>query len=624
MAVRAVDENSRRVTVSFSSEQPVSRWWGPEILQHDEGNVDLGRINELGVSLFNHDRSYILGKIENAKLDSAEKRCHADIVFDDDERADLIYQKVKNGTLKGVSVGYRVDVWEEVMTNKASSNGRFTGPCYIATRWTPLEVSIVSIPADDSVGVGRELEEPESPPAESREENITTPKEDERIMSKPNNVNIIDPVPTVVDTDATREAAVQAERQRVSEVTALCRDFEVDPVGHISSGASVDQVRTLILDKLRNERQPSPAPANISVTKDETDKFRSAAADSILMRAGRSPEKPADGARDLRGMKLRDLAIESLVRAGVANPHRLNDEDLFRAALTPDSQFAAILSDSVNKSMATAYRAATPTYQAWTGRGSNPDFKSATHYQISEAGELEKMTQSGEFKFDEMSDKGVSKAIATFGRKFGITRQALINDDIGILTKVPEAYVRAASRGINKLVYKMLGSNPTIYDGKSLFHADHGNLGTAGVLSTTTLGELRKLMRKQKNLRGKETLNIGPAYLIVPAALETDAEKLLVSIADPSGAHSGVANVFRNSLNLVVDAELDEYSATNYFVAAAPNDIDTIEVTYLNGDDMPKLESRVGFDFLGMEWRIYIDYGVNVLDFRGLGKNVGQ
>ncbi|MGE5631716.1 MAG: hypothetical protein ACM3TR_11540 [Caulobacteraceae bacterium] len=424
-------------------------------------------------------------------------------------------------------------------------------------------------------------------------------------------------------TQTESERAVQAERQRVSEVNALCREFEVDPTEHITSGASVDQVRAAILEKLKTERKPSAAGTDIRGGKDESEKVRSAASDAILMRAGKTVDKPADGARDMRGMKLRDLAIDCLIRAGVSNAHRLNDDELYKRALSPDSQFASILSDSVNKSMALAYRGAQTTYQVWTGRGSNSDFKAVTHYQISEAGELLPMTQSGEFKFDEMKDNGVSKALATFGRKFGLSRQAMINDDISILTKVPDAYVRAAGRGINKLVYKMIGSNPAIYDGKNLFHADHKNLGTPGAIATPTLSELRKLMRKQKNLRGQETLNINPKFLLAPATLETDAEKILMSLSDPASNNSGVANVFKNSLTLVVDAELDSYSETAYYTAAAPGDIDTIEVTYLNGDDMPKLESRVGFDFLGMEWRIYIDYGVTVLDFRGLGKNAG-
>ena len=639
MAIRAVSTEERRVTVSFSSEQPVDRWWGPEILAHDESSVNLDRLNQIGVALFNHDRGYVIGKVENAQCDAAEKRCYADIIFDKDDWAEYIYQKVQSGTLKGVSVGYSVDVWEEVMPNKMSSNGRFKGPCYVATRWTPLEISIVSIPADETVGVGREMDESFTDPANCRTDISYSNEEDEETMKRRNFAPMY--VPDVgagsgggagtaersaqpVDLTAEKERAIQAERQRVSEIDALCRDFGVVSTEYINSGISVDQVRTAILEKLKAERQPSAASApDIRVEKAEADKIRAAASDAILMRAGRSVEKPADGAGDMRGMKLRDLAIECLVRSGRSDAHRFDDDTLFREALTPDSQFASILSNTVNKSMATAYRTAQTTYQAWTGRGSNPDFKAATHYQISEAGELSQMTQSGEFKFDEMTDNGVSKAIATFGKTFGINRQALINDDIGALTKVPEAYVRAAGRGINKLVYKMLGSNPTIYDGVALFHANHGNLGTAGAVSTTTLGELRKKMRIQKNLRGLETLNITPAFLIVPAAIETDAEKLLVSIADPSSTNAGVANVFRNSLSLVVDAELDSYSATSYYVAASPSDIDTIEVTYLNGDDMPKLESQIGFDFLGMKWRIYIDYGVTVLDYRGLGKNAG-
>lgn len=158
--IRAIKDEERRVSLSFSSEQAVSRWFGQEILAHDEGCIDLERLNNIGVGLWNHKRDYVLGRIENAVLNAAEHKTYADIVFDDDEDSDRIYKKVKSGTLKGVSVGYRVDVWEEVMAGKTSSNGRFTGPAYIATRWAPMEISIVSVPADDNVGVGRKLEEP--------------------------------------------------------------------------------------------------------------------------------------------------------------------------------------------------------------------------------------------------------------------------------------------------------------------------------------------------------------------------------------------------------------------------------------------------------------------------------
>lgn len=425
------------------------------------------------------------------------------------------------------------------------------------------------------------------------------------------------------------QRAIQAERQRVSDITALCRDFEVDPKAHIDNGDTVDQVRAAVLESVRAKMKPIPASGSgVRVETEENDKIREAASDAILLRAGMTVEKPADGARDLRGMRLRDLAIDCVQRAGRASAHRLDDDQLFReAAVSPDSQFVSILSNAVNKSMAVAYRAAQTTYQRWTGRGSNPDFKATTHYQISEAGDLLPMTQSGEFKFDEMQDQGVNKAIATFGRSFGFNRQAMINDDISILTRVPEAYVRAAGRGINRLVYQILAGNPVIFDGANLFTAGapHNNLAAAAAaIAVGPVGLGRAAMRTQTNLRGNETLNIGPRFLIVPAALETVGQQFLSNVLVPTT--QAVINPFPGTLELVVDAELDILGAPApfpWFLAASPADIDTIEVTYLNGDDMPKLESQVGFDFLGIKWRIYIDYGVTVLDYRGLYMNAG-
>ena len=158
-SIRAVEEEGRERTfqLSFSSEEPYTRWFGQEILDHSEGCMDLTRLNEIGVVLFNHDRDAVIGKIEKAWVEDG--RGLAEITFDSDEDSEKIYQKVKSGTLKGVSVGYMVDVWEEVMPNKASEDGRFTGPCSIAKKWAPYEVSIVSVPADPTVGVGRSMEE---------------------------------------------------------------------------------------------------------------------------------------------------------------------------------------------------------------------------------------------------------------------------------------------------------------------------------------------------------------------------------------------------------------------------------------------------------------------------------
>lgn len=146
-------EDSRRRTISFSSEEPYRRWWGAEILDHSLEAVNLTRLNEVGVLLFNHDTDKVIGKVIRAWIE--DSRGMAEVEFDTDEDAEKIFGKVKSGTLKTTSVRYSVDSWEEVAAGKKSADGRFTGPCSVARNWTPMEVSIVSVPADATVGVGR-------------------------------------------------------------------------------------------------------------------------------------------------------------------------------------------------------------------------------------------------------------------------------------------------------------------------------------------------------------------------------------------------------------------------------------------------------------------------------------
>lgn len=157
-SIRALEGegNERKFELSFSSEEPYERWWGTEILDHTDGAVDLTRLSEIGCLLFNHNRDDVIGKVNRVWLE--DNRGKAEVEFDTDEESEKIYQKVKSGTLKGVSVGYVIDSWEEVLANKSSADGRFTGPCQIARKWTPYEISIVSVPADPTVGVGRQAE----------------------------------------------------------------------------------------------------------------------------------------------------------------------------------------------------------------------------------------------------------------------------------------------------------------------------------------------------------------------------------------------------------------------------------------------------------------------------------
>lgn len=584
----SIDKENRTAELSFSSETPYRRWFGQEILSHSVDSIDLTRLSEIGVLLFNHDSNMPIGKVEAVHIDDITRKCKATVRFDDDDASDKIFQKVLSGTLKGVSVGYRVDVWEEVESGSVSTDGRFSGPCSIATRWTPHEISIVSVPADYTVGVGRGLEN-------------TKIKGEEKMDDEKNTEDLV-------------KKALEDERQRVSDIVSICSHFDIPADEYIKSGDSSDSIRKIVLDKLANERKNTSV---ITVIADETDKFRYAAIDGLAMRAGITIEKPADGANQFSHKNILRLAQECVERQGITRAD-FSDEELIRSALQSGSAFPGILSAVANKSMAQSYQGAATTFQYWASKGSNSDFKGATRYRVSEADELEKISEQGEFVAGTNSETSVTTKIATYGKTFGFSRQALINDDLSALNQIPSLYGAAARRMVNKMVYKILMDNQ-VFEKVTLFHAEHGNLG-AGALSVASLGKAKAAMAKQKNIGGKEFLNIQPAYLIVPVDLEVDAAQLIGSVVDPSKSNATL-NPFANKLSVVAEPELSE--SKSWYLAAAPGLYPCVEVTYLNGKEMPTMEQAIQFDTLGVKWRIFFDVGVNLIDYRGLFKSTG-
>jgi len=154
----AVNKNDRTVDLSFSSETPAKRWFGTEILLHGSKNVDLSRLKNLGAALLNHNPNVILGPLKNVRI--KDRRGEAKIIFDEDEDGDKAFGKVQSGSLKGVSVGYTVQKFREVLQNEdytLPDGQTVTGPAMIAEKWTPHEISLTSLPLDPTVGVGRAL-----------------------------------------------------------------------------------------------------------------------------------------------------------------------------------------------------------------------------------------------------------------------------------------------------------------------------------------------------------------------------------------------------------------------------------------------------------------------------------
>lgn len=151
--LRVIDDEERLVELSFSSETPVKRWGAFEVLSHKRSAVKLERLNTTGCLLYNHDRDKVLGKVVKAEI--KDKRGIATVKFDDDDESLVYYNKVKKGTLRNTSVGYIVHSQKREATGK----GETLQVTYTATLWEPFEISIVSVPADITVGVGRSMQD---------------------------------------------------------------------------------------------------------------------------------------------------------------------------------------------------------------------------------------------------------------------------------------------------------------------------------------------------------------------------------------------------------------------------------------------------------------------------------
>jgi HK97 family phage major capsid protein/HK97 family phage prohead protease len=237
-----IDEEARTVEFSFSSEYPVDRWFGKEVLSHERGAADLGRLNGGANLLWNHDPDRVLGVVETAEI-RADRKGYVKTRFSKTAFSEEKFREVADKILRNVSFGYRVNEMTQVNPGVKDQE-----PEYLATKWMPFEVSIVSIPADPTVGIGR---------ADGNEEidvRITTLGEREKM---PPIEKAEDPKPAV-DTAALRSEAMQAERARIAAITILGDKFGQAELARqlVSGGQSIEEARAAVLERLGIERKP--------------------------------------------------------------------------------------------------------------------------------------------------------------------------------------------------------------------------------------------------------------------------------------------------------------------------------------------------------------------------------
>lgn len=228
-------EDTRTLEFPFSSEQPVERWFGPEVLSHADGAMDMSRLNDGAPLLWNHNPDQVLGVIERSWL--ADGRGMVSVRFSRSAFAEEKLADIRDGILRNVSVGYQITDAQPIRTNGQDG--------ILATSWQPHEVSVVSVPADASVGIGRSLDD------------------DAAAAPAATNPQPPQPMEPLLDIEAVRAQAAADERTRVAGITSLCREHQADDLaqGLIERGASESEAMREVLAAIAKRAKQPAQPA---------------------------------------------------------------------------------------------------------------------------------------------------------------------------------------------------------------------------------------------------------------------------------------------------------------------------------------------------------------------------
>jgi ATP-dependent protease ClpP protease subunit len=454
-----------------------------------------------------------------------------------------------------------------------------------------------------------------------------------------------------LDIKAIADKAAAIERSRVIAITNICSASHIDAESiavFVASGKSVEELSFDFSEKIKAKAPAASVPHSAGsafVSKDESDKFRAHAVNclSVVSNLDNTPQAKAamvggEQIGSLHGLMARVLQKAGVDPIGLA-PHELVNK-AFSMSGTSSSDLPYILENVANKSLLKGYEEAPVSFRQWTGTMQVKDFKQASLVKMSNFGDIEDIPEGAEFKNGKFSDKKETVSIDTKGKKFTVTRNAMINDDLSALTVIPMKMTSAVARRMNKDVYDRLTFNSLVgpvmnEDSKAVFHLDHSNLiANSGVISVTSLDAAdQKLLNmplpKSEPDADTQYSGISGRYIITGTLNRLTALQVLNSGVDISKSINNVYNPF-TGLIPIFDPYLQSILTANsksyaWYLAADYNQMDTISVAYLQGNTTPTLRSSVSGvgDPLGMSWDIYFDWGIAIPDFRGLVYNDG-
>jgi hypothetical protein len=586
-------------------------------------------------------------------------------------RRDILARIVTN-----TSAGYRVYQYRDV-TKKGDPRRRL-----LAIDWEVRECSLVPIGADPTSSTRGERAHEREPRTETA--TLWTPTATREAPMDPELDTPANPSATPTATQPGARAAgapapaanapsptpvsggpdgASLERERQRNIRSRLDQARI-PLGSplalrlLDGGATSEEATAAILDELtrRDAAAPQTSPAHpVETGASETDTVLRQIEDVLTHRTMRNQLAPNE-ARELDGRlqgnpfvhrRLLQIGETYLERIhGMRGLDRLSAKDLAGAILhhrhdAPlttraggyhvTSDFASVLANVANKGLQKAYSLTPDTYSDFVVVGTLPDFKQAKRVNLGDAPRLVRKPEGGEVSFGAVSDRGENVQLVTYARGIGVSREAMINDDLSAFSRFPRAFGASSKQLIADLVYSILTGNAALSDGVALFHATHGNLVTGvgnslAAAGVTALSNVRKLARAQTGIAPGNNesaffLNLDLVHLRVPEGLETAAQQLVASLQPQQVSN---VNPFQSAFRSVkAEPRLGAVSQLAFYMFADPAIIDTIEVDFLEGEQGPVIESRMSWTTDGVEMKCRLDVGVAATEHRGVYKNDG-
>lgn len=666
----SVNREARTVDIVWTTGAIVQRRqfdFDEGMVEYDEelvvsGNsVRLDRLNAGAPFLDTHLHGRIgtvLGSVVPGSVRIEQGKGYATIRLTAAEDAAGDVQRIVEGTIRHVSVGYRVHRYEVTKQDGQRDLWR-------AVDWEPMEISAVPIPADPGAHIrGADVITPSWPCAISsphalrngREQkpkghsmNVRVPPSDTDLQARASAVvtnaglpdSLADELASRDGMTVTRLDALLPALRHVRQCLArqnVSDDDILDFTRDFLDGSEVLQGRTALkqaaIDSMLDflaDRQPGGGrtyePSFSHSSHQRMASMLDAVEDGILARL--NPDHKPTAGREFAGMTLAETAAAIRSAKGLppitGGPRAIIDVELGlhqrAVGMHATGDFPAVLGNVANKSLLAHYQAAQSALLRLSRRRQAADFKPISNIRLGGAMGLDKVPESAEYTYGTVSESSEKFVIATYGKIIALTRQLLINDDLGAFNDFTRIQGHGAAETEANLMVGLLeansGAGPTLADGNPVFHASRGNIATGAAPSITAVSAMQTILRRQKGLGG-EAIHVVPFALVVPPELETAA---LQVVAELYPADTASANPFTNRLEVVVEPRLADTGA--WYLTAAPGQPDSLQHAYLASEPGPQFFSRVGWEVDGVEFKCRLDFGAGFVSAVGWVKNPG-